>query len=252
MVEIGVTGEARELTVTGEMTALFQATIERMPVTDRVAFAGNVFQAIDKQKAPDAETRNSNFKMASVALAAGAGEQKVVVVSAAFCEIPTNALGAVSAAFAEVFDQRRSKLSEPDYLQLAMRTLQAVADCATGKPDAGVRFAYAAAAFVGGAGSPATFEGALLAKLTPEILAKVGLSRDEFVAALAAAKGGIQGQRVASPLAIPLFSVQDLIPPGSVPLGLSVGGETGLPVARENRPPSPPPGYQNQGIGKKR
>jgi hypothetical protein len=173
-------------------------------------------------------------------------------VAEAFCEVPTNALGAVSQAMSEIFDQRRSKLSEQDYLQLAMRTLQAVADCAAGKPDAAMRLASAAAAFVGGAGSPGTFEAGLLAKISPEVFAKTGITREGFVAALAAAKLAFQAPHVASPLSIPLFSVQDLIPPGSLPLGLSVGGETGLPIARENRPPPPPPGYQNQGIGKKR
>lgn len=252
IVELGVTGEARELTVSREMTSLLQATIAQLSVPDRVAFAAAVHQAIDKQKSPDAEARARAFGATSVALATGAGDRKFVVVAEAFCEVPTNALGAVAHAMSEIFDQRRSKLSEQDYLQLAMRTLQAVADCVSGKSDAALRLASAAAAFVRGAGAPGAFEADLLAKIAPDVLTKAGITREGFAAALAAAKLALQAPHPASPLSIPLFSVQDLTPPGNLPSGLSVGGETGLPIARENRPPPPPPGYQNQGIGKKR
>jgi hypothetical protein len=236
-----VTSEARELTA-GSLTslgALAKLEMSMLKGQDRVDFANALLQAVNKQKATDAGVHKLAMSMTALALFAGAGDAKKEVFAEVFAVVDLRDLGAVAKAFSDAFSQRKNNLGSDDYLQAATKLLQAVAERNAGQPDAGVRLAYAVAVFLGGANNPVQFEQDLTGKLA-DLLAKVGMTKERFATALAAAKADL----AANAALVSKMAAWGLIilPPGSM-----LAGEEGPPFVHENRPPG---GYQNQGIGK--
>ena len=240
-----MTAESRELGSGDlpELGALAKSVTQQMKSEDRAAFANALIQATDKQKAADAATHKMALCAISLSMFAGAGDAKKGVVAEVFAVVAIDDLGAVAKSLSDAFNQRKNKLNNDDYLRLAVQYLREIAGRLAGQQDATLRFAYAVAAFLGGASNPAAFEPDLMGKIA-DLLPKVGATQESLATALTAARAGltanaalVQGlYAILSPRTI--FGVT-ILPPGNI-----LSGEVGLPFVHENRPP----GYQDQGI----
>jgi hypothetical protein len=241
-----VSADTRELAAGDlpQLGALAKSVLLQLKGDDRIAFLDAMLAATNKQKAANGNVHKLALCTVALSLFAGAGDAKKGAAAEIFATVPLADLGAVAQAFSDAFSQRRNKLGSDDYLQAALQILQAVANRTAGLPDAASRFAYAVAAFLGGATSPATFEPLLMAKLS-DLLAKIGVTREAFAAALAAARSDMAAnaalmQALFAPLNQRTVWGVIILPPGNM-----LAGEEGPPFVHENRPPR---GYQNQGI----
>ena len=246
IVNDSVAAESRELD-SGELLqlgVLAKSVEQRLGGDDRVAFANALLPAVDKQRTTDGGVHKLACSVTALSLFAGAGDAKKVVIAEMFAVVKTGDLGAVSKTFSDAFNQRKNRLGNDDYLQVAMQILQAVAARTAGQTDATARFSYAVAMFVGAAGNPAQFEKDLMGKLAA-LLSKIGATTESFAVALASAKGDLATNAALVQSLTPALSQKAVWGVIILPPGTMLAGEEGPPFVHENRPPS---GYQNSGI----
>lgn len=227
--------------LTRDVVTLVQVTTAQLASGDRAMFTRTILRVLDRRTFAESTTRRISFGAVALAAIAGGGDRKPAVIAELFANTPMSDLGAVSAVLAEAFSQKRNTLANEDYLQLASTVLRAVAERLKGQADEAKRYGYAVAVFLAGAASPATFETALMQRLSSEWPAQ-GMSKEGVeeasntakvdITAQSAVVNGIQQQFGQSPT----WGVLILTPGGML------AGEEGPPFVHENRPP----GYQNQ------
>jgi hypothetical protein len=222
--------------------AVWALAVVPLVAQDRVAFAGAVLRTIGKQA--DGDARKFTLCAVALTMADRAGEARKQVIAEVFAVVDTGDLAAVAAAFAKGFSQERNGMSDEDYLQAATNILAAVAERLKGQADAAQRFAYAVAAFLGGAKNPDAFRDALFARIGG-LLAGVKSTPDGLAGLLPAA---LQGLKDNDPLARRLFpSTGGRTLPGTTGKWMLLYEMDRLSFVGENRPPR---GYQNQSVGK--
>lgn len=243
VVGTGVTGDT--LLVTPAMNALISAVESQLPKNDRAAFAADVIGQVAEHKTPDTMPQARAMGAVAVARVAGASDQKPAVIAEIFAVTPAACLTGVTAAFADVFNQRQNNLTNEAYQQVAKRILDAVAARLVGVADAKDRYAYALAAFIASATVPADFKTNLLAAIPQDILTQMGTTREAITAVVQADQAAVAAAQAAAPSAQATGVLGNIDPITTTGQKQNVTVEQGPAFTHENRPPR---GYQNQGI----
>ena len=232
-----VKGEARELNSksAADLGLLAKDISSQLKGDDRAAFDNALLQAASKQKAVDGTAHKESICAVAVGSFVGAGDAKKASFAETFAVVGLDDLGAVSATFANLFNQRNNNLSDEEYQKVALQYLQGLATRLAGQPDAAKRFAYALEALQNAATNSDLFGQELKGKIA-ELTGKTGTTPENLVAANADLSANqTLANRVTSLLSAVSRRGHHEGPQGPFGLPFIVG-------------PNRPPAYQDQSI----
>lgn len=259
VVGTGVTGDT--LLATPAMNALVRVVESQMPSRDRVVFAADVINQVAEHKTGDALPQGRAIGAVAVALVAGAGDQKPAVIAEVYAVTPKATLTTVTAAFADVFNQKQNNMTAEVYQQVATKILDSVATRLTSTTDAKDRYTSALAAFVSAAAAPVDFQTTIVAAIPQTTLTAMGTTKETVAAEVQTTQAAVTIVQASTPaVTAPAAAtgtaatapaadagVLASVAPGATTSGQSENStvEQGPPQTAQNRPPG---GYQNQGL----